>query len=179
MPSGPPREFSRRLPVERIGSTPVAERIEASEAERGNLAARLGLVGLRELAADLELVRRPGGLIRLTGNLRAEVEQTCVVTIETFAAHVEESFELFFAERPDERAADLDIDPLDDEAWPEPVENSAIDLGEAVAQQLSLALDPHPRAPGAELDRASAGDDGKENPFRGLAARMGRSKREQ
>jgi hypothetical protein len=30
-------------------------------------------------------------------------------------------------------------------------ENDVVDLGEAVAEQLALALDPYPRAPGAEL----------------------------
>jgi hypothetical protein len=34
----------------------------------------------------------------------------------------------------------------------EPFEGDAIDIGEAVAQQLALALDPYPRAPGASLE---------------------------
>jgi hypothetical protein len=31
----------------------------------------------------------------------------------------------------------------------EPLPSDILDIGEAVAQQLSLALDPYPRAPGA------------------------------
>ena len=37
------------------------------------------------------------------------------------------------------------------EGPPEPVGPQGIDLGEAVAQQLAIALDPYPRAPGAAL----------------------------
>jgi hypothetical protein len=50
------------------------------------------------------------------------------------------------------------IDPLADE--PEPLEGDRIDLGEIVAEELALAIDPYPRAPGAELAAAApaAGD---------------------
>ncbi len=34
----------------------------------------------------------------------------------------------------------------------EPFDGDAIDIGEAVAQQLALALDPYPRAPGVSLE---------------------------
>ena len=34
----------------------------------------------------------------------------------------------------------------------EPFDGDAIDIGEAVAQQLALALDPYPRAPEARLE---------------------------
>jgi uncharacterized metal-binding protein YceD (DUF177 family) len=34
---------------------------------------------------------------------------------------------------------------------PEAIENNSIDLGELVAQQLAVSLDPYPRAPGTEV----------------------------
>jgi hypothetical protein len=40
-----------------------------------------------------------------------------------------------------------------------------LDLGEALAEQLALALDPYPRAPGASL--AAAEDEEDESPARG------------
>ncbi len=45
------------------------------------------------------------------------------------------------------------------------------DLGEAVAQTLSLALDPHPRKPGAELDEAALRA-GEANPFAAALAKL-------
>jgi hypothetical protein len=56
-------------------------------------------------------------------------------------------------------ATDGDDDPDDIET-----EAGIADLGEALAQQLSLALDPYPRTPGAELpDEYRA--DGASGPF--------------
>ncbi len=55
---------------------------------------------------------------------------------------------------------------------PEPVGPHGIDLGEAVAQQLAIALDPYPRAPEAALPeepRAGAGGArAAEGPFAAL-----------
>jgi hypothetical protein len=49
-----------------------------------------------------------------------------------------------------------------------------IDLGEAVAQQLAIALDPYPRAPGAGLGpdgfTAGPGNTAGKQPFAALAA---------
>ena len=40
---------------------------------------------------------------------------------------------------------------FDEEDPPEPIRAGRMELGELVAQHLSLALDPYPRKPGAEL----------------------------
>lgn len=48
-----------------------------------------------------------------------------------------------------------------------PFEGNQIDLGEAAAEQLGLALDPYPRMPGAELPEAEA--DVELHPFARLA----------
>jgi hypothetical protein len=44
-----------------------------------------------------------------------------------------------------------------------------LDLGEAVAEQLALALDPYPRVPGAELPEIES--DPQERPFAALRRR--------
>ena len=72
---------------------------------------------------------------------------------------MEDSFDVDFGDASadfdgDEISLDIDHDP------PEPIEAGAIDIGELVAQYLSLALDPHPRAPGASLDPDIANSDG-------------------
>jgi hypothetical protein len=57
-----------------------------------------------------------------------------------------------------------------------------IDLGEAVAQQLAVALDPYPRAPGAAWPQADTGDadiaaEPVRRPFAALDALKKRGKR--
>ncbi len=68
--------------------------------------------------------------------------QTDVVTLDPVPGHVEDDFSLLFGGTPDDAAA---LDP--DAELVEPLVDGHIDIGEAVAQQLSLAMDPYPRAP--------------------------------
>ena len=55
-------------------------------------------------------------------------------------------------------------------------DSGAIDLGEAAAQTLALALDPYPRSPGAAAALKEAGviGEGEAGPFGGLAALKGK-----
>jgi uncharacterized metal-binding protein YceD (DUF177 family) len=161
----PTPEFSRPFAVDRLGGAAWTETIAAIPEERAALAKRLRLPALNELSATVRLERQPGGLIQVSGRLQADVVQTCVVTLADFPSHVEDSFSLDFGDAPadfesDEINLDIDHDP------PEPIEAGAIDIGELVAQYLSLALDPHPRAPGAALDPALVeSDEGALSPF--------------
>jgi hypothetical protein len=54
-------------------------------------------------------------------------------------AHVDELF------GPDTGAIEIVDTPYDEVTLPEPFDGDAIDLGELVAQQLALVLDPYPR----------------------------------
>ena len=157
-------EFSRPVPVDRLGSVEFVEAIAAGSAERVRLAERFGLVSLARLDASVRLQRREGGIVRVTGQLVADIVQTCVVTLEPFPSHIEDSFSLDFSESPVETAKDLNLDP--DYDAPEAIAGGVIDVGELAAQYLSLALDPHPRAPGAELDSQWSNGESRElSPF--------------
>lgn len=145
----PAPEFSRRADVSRMGRLEHRMEIKANAEERAALAKRFDLVELAELSAQLVLKKRgdgsPGaGAVEMTGRWHARLAQRCVVTLEPVWAELGDDVRLFFGESPAAVAAD----PLDDEGWPEPIENGVIDAGEAVAQLLGVALDPYPRAPG-------------------------------
>jgi uncharacterized metal-binding protein YceD (DUF177 family) len=165
-------EFSRIVEQAAWAAATVRRSIEADEVERAALARRFDLVALPKLRAEVTLDATAAGQMRLDGNLTAHVVQSCVVTLEPVEADIVESFTLFFAEEMPPAGPSVDL-PIDDEAWPEPITNGQIDIGEAVAQQLALALDPYPRAPGASLGETS-GDAGepapaRANPFAALA----------
>ena len=164
-------EFSRCLALDRLASGTVVEELAASSAELEALAERFELAGLDSLSARVS-VRRPGNgpLVRIEGRFVAEVVQTCVVTLEAVHNRVDESFvQLFTLEAGD---ADREVVvSAEDEDAPEPLTGETLDLGEAVAEQLSLALDPYPRAPGASFEGATFGradkveEDEAANPF--------------
>lgn len=162
MPPDPAPEFSRPLSLGSVGLDGRQEILEADEAERAALAARFGIPGVESLHAELRLWPEADGAVRVEGRLAAEVVQSCVVTLEPVAQRVEEAVAL--------RLLPAGLEPRDDPDEPDeiPSPNGVVDLGEAVAEQLALALDPYPRAPGAVLP-AGASDDA-EHPMAALAA---------
>jgi len=155
-------EFSRLVTLAHVPAAGQSLRLVADAAERAALAGRFELPGLHALVGELELRPAPEGRVQVTGRLAAEVDQACVVTLEPVRERVEEPVALRLL--PDGmEPSDGDDDPDDI-----PAENGVVDLGEALAQQLSLALNPYPRAAGAELP-AEAGDGGAHCPFAALA----------
>lgn len=169
-------EFSRRLRLDRLAAGDVRETHEATEAECKALADRFGLIAVQSLTGGMT-VRRPadGPLIRVEGWLSARVTQKCVVSLESFDADLEDTFVQLFTLESGEEPEDGEVFvSLEDEDAPEPVTGGAIDLGEVLAEQLALALDPHPRKPGVAFSGASFGegddpeDDVERNPFAAL-----------
>lgn len=144
-----PAEFSRQIAIE--GITPDKtrqEKVVATAAECAALAKRFDLRGLENFTADLKIRRVEGGeVVHVEGKLKADVIQTCVVSLLDVHAHVDYSFETFFSEDAPDESEGVD----GNEDAPELMRNGMIDLGEVAAQYLSLGLDPYPRAPGVSL----------------------------
>jgi len=141
-------EFSRRVELAKVGALEATYPISAETREREALARRFELLSLNRLEAEIRLKRVGGGMIRLTGRLSADVAQACVVSLEPVASALEQDFTVLYG------ATELDktvMVYLESDAS-EPFDGDAIDIGEAVAQQLALALDPYPRAPGVSLE---------------------------
>lgn len=158
-------EFSRIVLTEQLEQGQVNEAILAREDERRALAARFGLVSLDSLRADVALSRvGRGPVVRVEGRLIADVVQTCVVSLEPVHNRIEEAFVLHYAPethgadrgeghgKAQHRTVELRLDEGDEEDIPEPLVGGRIDIGEAVAQHLALALDPYPRKPGIRLE---------------------------
>jgi uncharacterized metal-binding protein YceD (DUF177 family) len=144
-------EFSRPVAVDGLRGQVRTYVIEADEAERRALALRFGILGIDKLRADLALVPVAGtGFVGMSGTFDAEVQQACVVTMEPVRARISESFEVGFGPEQPGQANEVLID-IDESDPPEPIVDGKIDLGEVVAQHLSLALDPFPRSPGVEF----------------------------
>ena len=144
--SGP--EFSRLVPLARIGAAPFRQEIAATPAECAALAKRFGLLTLDRLGAEVSLLRRAGDTILLQARFEAVFAQECVVSLEPVTGTAAESFVLCYG--PAEAEPTDDDDP-DAPAF-EPLTGDAIDIGEAVAQEFSLALPPFPRDPDAVIE---------------------------
>lgn len=152
-------EVSRPISVDRL---PASLIVEATAVECAALAVRLGIPDVVRLSCKFALTRR-GVVVQADGQLKAEVVQSCVVSLEPVDQEVLEQFVVRFV------PAGRESDDADPEAPDEiPYEGSIIDLGEAAAEQLALALDPYPRLLDAELHPAAL--DEAVNPFGSLSA---------
>ena len=163
----PAPELPRPVAVGDLDRAPRRVAIAATAEERAALARRLDLEAVEALSAALTLRRVAGpgvARVRVEGSLDAAVVQRCVVSMEPVPATCAARFVALFAPRalveatPEDPAGhDLGVLGADDDTDPvEPYDGDVIDLGELVAQHLSLALDPFPRAPGAALAAALA-----------------------
>lgn len=190
MKKQPEIEYEWSFPVmaEDIGTTPARYQIKPDADQTAALTERFDLLGLKNVTGDLTLVRERGVVIHVTGKLSADVTQKCVATLEPVDAHVEDEFEAFFTDNttaiPFVRAraeikakqGDAEVEMVDERDAPEAIEpDGTINLGELVAQYLSLALDPYPRSANAPKLPESvknveigAAEEAKNNPFAAL-----------
>lgn len=168
-------EFSRPIAVGRLAPGETVLEIDASPAECVALAQRFFIRSVGSLKAQLRLHPLGGELVRVSGKLQAEVTQDCVVSLVPVPASIEESFNLIYGPE-DEAALSTEIVVGEEDDPPEPIIGGVIDVGEAVAEHLALALDPFPRAAGAEIPDEYADDEGvaeaitRDNPFAALDA---------
>ena len=163
-------EFSRAFRLDELGAAPRAVAVVAEDAERSALASRFGLLSIEALSATADLTR-DGDVVTAAGKLLARVVQACVASGDPVPASIAEDFALRFVPRaanPEAEEVELEEGELDEIDS----EGSAVDLGEAVAQTLALALDPFPRSPGADEELRAAGVIGEEDagPFAALKA---------
>lgn len=173
-------EFSHIVELDRIGPQGLPVRLEADAAALKALARQMKIPAVLALKADLRVAPDPAlaGHFRVTGRLEAEVEQTCIASLEPVREQVSEAIQRLFgpagsqkpAAEPDEEEAEW-LDP-DAEDPADPIEDGRIDVGALVAEELALGLDPYPRKPEAGLPegyKPDAEDGAKLSPFAALA----------
>ncbi len=152
-----PVEFSRPLLLDAVPPQGINVELRATAEECRALAGRLELVELTQLTGEVRVEQVDvSGCYLVTGQLKAEVTQTCVVTLGPVPAKVETRFDrLFSRDIPAETLGEVEIDP--EAETPEPLTTDQLDLGEILTEELSLALDPYPRAPDADRHLAEFG----------------------
>ena len=153
-------EFARPLVIEPWPDAGIAVEFSADPGERQALARRFGLLELRSFQVEGRLERGDDRQeLRFQGRLEAAVVQACVVTLEPVPATIRQPVERRWRRAepgaeaimagPPQHIWVLDED--EDEVEVDIVTGRTIDLGEAMAEELALALDPYPRAADADL----------------------------
>lgn len=161
--------FAHHLRLDQIRD---GERVDltADEAERSAICGRLGLEAIDRLGAHATL-SRDGDTVRAEGRLAASLTQSCVITRDPVAAHVDEPFELLFMPAPVTGSPDEEIELGAQDCDVVFYDGGVIDLGSAIADTLALSLDPYPRSAGADAALKEAGVISEEqaSPFAVLA----------
>ena len=147
-------EFSHVLRQDRASDRPQPLHLAANAEERSALARRFGLLTLDRLEADLTWWR-DGADLRLSGTFSADLAQACVVTGEAVPARISEPLTIRFSSAAPDDGDEIELDAEDCDSLP--YDGLSADAGEAVAQGLALALNPYPRAEGADAVLKSAG----------------------
>ena len=179
-------EIERMVDLDKIGQGgSTALEVSVSESERAALIKRFGFLGLPAFSARVTVDRRAGGQVVVEGRLRGKIVQACILSLDPVIQDLDETFRIVFRENLTE-----ELDPESGEAVlsaqadsPEPLSGNMLDVGEIVAEQLSLAADPSPRRPNVKLEDVlpkarNAGKDGqrggksdqRRHPFAALAA---------
>ncbi len=163
-------EFTRSVAIAGLGQGKTLT-LSPTEKERAGLITRFDLESLSLFEATVTVRPSLGDArrkdwVQATGKLKAEYTQRCVITLQPVPQKLELDLNLTFAPidavAEDQIGSEIVIDPYEADD-PDPIENGKIDLGEAIAQQFAVALDPYPKAPGAEISPQYQGDM-EENP---------------
>lgn len=144
-----PPEFSRVVPLHDVKDGGIRLSIEANTEECKALAERFEVLDLFDIHAELHLFPTATDDILLEGKASGTVEQSCIVTGERVKSSIASEFSVRYisAGTGAESTEDEDFDVLGEDTELLPAD--VIDVGEVVAQYLSLAIDPYPRKPGA------------------------------
>ncbi len=162
------------------------QKLEANDDERKNLTRRFDLLELNHVTAHLVIENtKRAHSVKVSGDIIATVTQACVISDEPVTTDIKGDFEAWFAdpdsivslqkarrEKAIENGNELPI--MEEEEDPEPMQNGLIDLGELVAQNLSLLIPAYPKKEGREFDghttkSSQNHEKAFENPFKALA----------
>jgi uncharacterized metal-binding protein YceD (DUF177 family) len=148
-------EFSRLTHVNDIPQEGITLTIEATAAEREALACRFDAISIESLRGEVSLYPKQGRTCwQVEGRVWSQVVQRCVVSLNPVRAESDFSFERRYVTKISGEARENfwpkgdAVLTLDQDDAPELLTGDVIDLGEIVAEEFGLALNPFPRAPG-------------------------------
>lgn len=164
-------ELSQIIKISDIGGAALTGEIVANEDQCEALAKRFDLSSIESITASYRLEAKEH-IISFTGGIQSDLHQACAISGRPFPIRVTEKFNILFEEKTDVPPSEEEIELAPEDCDVIEYENAQIDLGEAIAQTLYLALDPYPRGPDADSTANKKGLKSEEEsgPFSALAA---------
>lgn len=151
-------------------------RIAATADELPGLAVWFDIPAVERLEAVVTLTRKGKHSFLYEAVLSADLVQSCVVSLEPVKSHHELRFSRDLRVRPrqprhrvaeEEKGGILTLAAGDDEV-PEELDSTKYDLAIPLLEELSLDIDPYPRAEGVEFEVPKDENAEEEGPFAAL-----------
>ena len=114
------------------------------------------------------------GTLRLTRTFTAQIEQSCVVTLEPLTNEIAESFSVDYWPETEMPSPESGVVDVHDEPDLEPIVTGRINVGRVIFECLAGAIDLFPRKPGVTFEAPVApsengGANKSDSPFAALA----------
>lgn len=150
--------ISYPIHVARLPQRGMTVSMEAELDQRVALAAAHDLLEVSQLRAEVVVTGWKKGGVKVSGRVRANVVQACVLSLEPVESTIDEEVSAIFVPEGShlsvpKASADGEIllDAEGDDA-PETFSGDTIDVGALVEEFFELGIDPYPRKPGVSLD---------------------------
>ena len=149
-------EFTHIIKARQLPGDTV--QLEAGEAQRAALARRFGVTGIDRLDAQVAFAPKDDAIMA-RGTFDATIRQPCAVTGDPLSYDVHDDFTLRFVaeDKLGEYEEDTEFELTEDDLDEIEYDGETIDIGEAIAQELGLAIDPYREGEGADAARAETG----------------------
>jgi uncharacterized metal-binding protein YceD (DUF177 family) len=165
-------EFSFLVNCNKLQDTGKNFEIEANKQECKALAKRFDLIRLDRLKLKAFVSRQSAGVVKLLCNFSAGYMQKCVVSLKPLKKNIDCTFERIYSSQivdffgDESEPQEEYIQKLEDfQDPPDLIIDGFFNLGESVAEQLSLEIDPFPRSVNVDFDgfSSSQGEQSNEN----------------
>lgn len=155
--------------LNRLSEAGYETTLSLDEAARLRLAEWVDVVSIERFEATIGLRRLAPGRFAYTAQFEADITQNCAVTLEPVYSKVVRDFSRTLHLVPHissgfTTGGELSPGSGDDEV-PEEIDSSHFDLAAPLLEELVLAIDPYPRAPGAAFEPLADEIDETDNPF--------------
>lgn len=160
--------LQRSLDLSVIPESGYETDIVAGPDELKRLAEWAGVDAVSQFRAHIRVHAQSRTTYVLETEFDADIEQSCVVTLEPVRSHIARSFSRTLHFTPGvNRYADkggLVTSASVEEDAPDEIESLRYDLAAPLREEFALAIDPYPRAPGVEFETPADGDEA-DSPF--------------
>ena len=164
------KKFSYPLKIDELKQNEYTFTLKADADELVDICQVLQVEKVHSFTAEMKLkLNMREHLLKIWGNVAAELELQSVISLENFKQKYNVPFELFF----DIKATYRDIREMGSDInaeVPDIAENGVINLADIAMEQIALQIDDYPRAKGEVFVYNNNDDEApRENPFAVLA----------